>query len=333
MNKLSTLKRRFKLSLNLLTPCILAAFANNAFSGEYDTMQKQLNIMSNIIESSVATEGNRKRSKITGIESTYLKGQGVVFTINSSSRSNNWGNYNFNFVMPEMPDIPEISFGSSVEPVIPVAPVAPEPPTSTRYFDTEDALEISEKITSSWEKAADGFERAMDSFRDNRDEFRELRDEQRDLAYQVRDLEREKRDLEYQQRRADNESKQELAKQVQKIEKQRNEIEQARVKLAEKSSKLKQEQQKQKAQQAQERDSYYEKLTLTLAETFCLYGNGLKSVPKNENVSLIVKSAGEKEGRRYKDKIYVFSKKDITDCSSDKITVAKLLAKGKGYLF
>jgi len=310
---------------NILLPCLLATFTNNAVSAEYDKMQKQLNIMSKIIESSVANEDGRKRSKITGIESTYLKGQGVVFTINSSSRSNSWGNYNFNFVMP---DIPEISFGT---------PVAPEPQQSpevtSRHYETEDALELSEKITSGWEKATEGFERAMDSFNNNRDKFRDLKEEQRDLAYQVRDLEREQRDLEYQQRRADKSSQQDITKQVQEIEKQRIEIEEARTKLNIKSTELRKNQQQQKVKQDQERESYYQQLVFSLAETFCLYGNGLKSVPKSENVSLIVKSAGEKEGRRYKDKIFVFSKKDITACSTDKITVAKLLEKGNGYQF
>jgi len=307
---------------NILLPCLLATFANNTVSAEYDKMQKQLNIMSKIIESSVVNEDGRKHSKITGIESTYLKGQGVVFTINSSSRSNSWGNYNFNFVMP---DIPEISFGT---------PEEPEPPEAPNHDDENEYItEINEKITNGWEKAAEGFERAMDSFNSNRDKFRDLKEEQRDLAYQVRDLEREQRDLEYQQRRADKSSQQDISKQVQEIEKQRIEIEEARTKLNIKSTELRKNQQQQKVKQNQERESYYQQLVFSLAETFCLYGNGLKSVPKSENVSLIVKSAGEKDGRRYKDQIYVFSKKDITACSTDRITVAKLLEKGNGYQF
>lgn len=321
--------------LSLLLPCLLVTVAGNAYSGEYNKMQKQLNIMSKIIESSVDSQDSRKHSKINGIESTYLKGQGVVFTINSSSRNHSWGNYNFNFAMP---DIPEISFGSPKAPKPPKAPRSRGDATSyseseTSYAEEISALEISEQITNGWEKATEGFERAMDSFNDNRDRFRDLREEQRDLSHEIRDLEREKRDLVYQQQRADKSSQAELTKQVKEVEKQRIKIEQARAKLKAKSAELHKQQQKQKAQQNQEREGYYQQLVLSLAETFCLYGNGLKSVPRNENVSLIVKSAGEKEGRRYKDKIFVFSKKDITDCSADKITVVKLLEKGKGYQF
>ncbi len=85
--------------------------------------------------------------------------------------------------------------------------------------------------------------------------------------------------------------------------------------------------------QAKERKEYYSMLSGALVETLYLYGNGLKSIPKNEHVTLIVKSAGDKLGRSYKDKIFVFTKKDISDCSSDKIDTKKLLAKAEKYQF
>lgn len=309
-----------------LTPIVsgvLMAFAGTASTNEFDTMHKQLNIMSKIITSSVAVQNGRKSSKINGVESTYLKGQGVVFTINSSSRSNSWGNYNFNFVMPDLP------------------PVAPLPPTTevansviVEMSNDEGFQEnMHQKVSNAMEMAAESYERAMDSLNNDREISRELRDEQRDLAYQVRDLEREKRDLEYQMRRADKTSKEELAMQMKKLEAMKKEIKKERVKLSQKSNELRKNQQEKKMAQEQERVSYYQELTASLVDTFCLYGNGLRSVPKNENVSLIIKSAGEKEARRYKDKIYVFSKQDISNCAADKINVAQLLEKGNGYQF
>ena len=65
----------------------------------------------------------------------------------------------------------------------------------------------------------------------------------------------------------------------------------------------------------------------------CLYGNGLKALPKNEHVSVILQAAGEKSAGRYKDSILVFSKEDITSCSADKITAVSLMNKGKAYQF
>ncbi len=64
-----------------------------------------------------------------------------------------------------------------------------------------------------------------------------------------------------------------------------------------------------------------------------MYGNGLKALPKNEHVSFILKSGGDKDSRRYKDKIYVFSKKDISACSADKLSVDKLISQANNYQF
>lgn len=312
-----------------LTPVVSALFialTNTAAADEFDSMHKQLNIMSDIIKSSATVQNGRKGSKITGVESTYLKGQGVIFTVNSSSRSNQWGNYSFNFVMPEIPPIP------------PIPPIGSSSSSSSSYSfsysdDHEHEHDVNEIVSDAMEQAAEGYERAMDVLNNNREKYRDLREQQRDLSYEVRDLEREKRDLEYQMRRADKDAQDEMSEQVKKIEAKRADIEKARAKLASKSAELRKEQETQRKEQEQERTNYYQQLTTSLAETFCLYGNGLKAVPKNENVSLIIKSGGDKEGRRYKDKIFVFSKKDISDCAADKINVAKLIEKGQGYQF
>jgi len=304
----------------ILVPCVLMALSGNALSDEFDSMHKQLNIMTNIIKSSVSIDNEGKRSKINNIESTYLKGQGAVFTISSGSNSSRWGNFNFNFTMPELPVIP----------AVPRAPAAPHASTFTSNgFDIDIDSRVSEEI----EHAMESYERAMDGLSNDRDSYRELRDEQRDLSHQVRDLERQKRDLEYQMRRADKVAKKELSEEMKALEKTRIEINKMRQKLSAKSTELRKEQQIQKSKQTKERQQYYQQLTATLAESFCLYGNGLKSIPKNEHVSLIIKAAGKKTGRSYSDKIYVFSKKDILSCAAENIDAKQLLAKGKGYQF
>ncbi len=306
--------------MNKFTPILsglLLAVSASSVADPFDSMHKQLSIMSKIIKSSLAGQSGRNRSEISNVESVYLKGQGVVFTINSSSRSSQWGNFNFNFVMPEVPEVPEIPDVGDIDVNI----------------EGDTHIEFNETISDAMEKAQESYERAMENFSNERESIRELRDQQRDLSYQVRDLEREKRDLEYQLRHADKESKNDLSKEVAKLEQQKKEIEQTREKLKAKSAELRKHQMAEKQQREQERGQYYKALTASLVESFCLYGNGLKAVPKNEHVSLIVKAAGEKENNRYKDMIYVFNKKDITDCATDKITSDALIAKGQGYQF
>lgn len=306
-----------------IIPSLLAMSVAQVSANEYDEMQKQLDIMSKIIKSSTGADDRARRGhKINGVESVYLKGQGVVFTVNSSSNSNHWGNYNFKFVLPEMPAI------------APTAPVPPVPPIGSAHeMDEEAQIEIEKSVAEAMEYAAETYEKAIESLHEDRERYRDIRNEQRDASYEIRDLEREKRDIEFQLRRADEASKSELKSKLKELEKEKEKHKKVLEELSLKAKELQKVQLAKRAAQEKERVTYYQGLTNKLAEAFCLYGNGLRALPKNENVSLIIKSAGEKEHGRYKDKIFVFSKKDILSCSADNISVAKLVEKGQGYEF
>jgi hypothetical protein len=315
---------KFKLfSSAMAIPCLLvtcAGVAAEQSNSQYQSMHKQLSIMSDIIKSSVSDQTTGQRSKINSIQSTYLRGQGVVFTINSAANNRQWGSYNFNFTMPEMPEMPEM----------PVAPIAP---SVNDDFEENFNIDINETVTHALESAANGYERAMEIFEHGRERNRELREEQRNLAYRLKDVEREKRDLTYQLARANDERKEELNVELSKLSEQAEKLQASKRKIAQKSSKVVAEQKAQQAEQAKERVSYYQKLTANLTETLCLYGNGLKALPKDEHVSIIFKSAGDKSAGRYKDSILVFSKKDIARCSADSIDSAALIKKAEVYQF
>lgn len=286
----------------------------------YFDMHKQLSIMSDIIKSSVSDKSTSQRSKINSIESTYLRGQGVVFTISSAANNSQWGNYSFNFSMPEMPHMPEI----------PVAPFAAE---LNQNFQENYDIDINETVTQAIESAAGSYERAMEMFEKNRDRTRDLREEQRELAYNLRDVEREKRDLNYQLSRAGDERKAELKQELKALEKQEEKLLAHKVKISQLTNEVAAKQKAEQEKRMLERVNYYQQLTVKLTETLCLYGNGLKALPKNEHVSVILKSAGEKSANRYKDSILVFNKTDIANCSADKITPATLMSKGQAYQY
>lgn len=295
--------------------CTLLVFNATASGDDFNNMHKQLNIMNNIIKSSVNVPNNRNESRITGVESLYLYGQGAVFTINSRSSSDRWGNYSFNF---------------SALPIAPVAPVSRMPPESE--FEREMESRIESEMSSASE-AISGYERVIDIVEGDREVYRELRDEQRDLAHEVRDLEREAKDLEYQLKRANEKAKQEITAEIHALEKRKNTFEKNRQAIDVKVAEIKAEQQKQAVNQEKERHNYYKTLTKSLTQTLCLYGNGLKALPIDEHVTIILKAAGAKESSRYKDDIYVFDKKDIVACSSEKINEDQLLSKAKGYQY
>ncbi len=310
-----------KLPLALSTiSCALIALGVNA-AENIDTnmkgMHKQLNIMSDIIKSATTSDNQNDKGQVNNVSSLYLYGQGVVFTISTNSYSNRWGNFNFNFTMP------------TIAPIAPIAPVSRMPPRERDQFERN----IEETVENAMAMASSNYEFAMDHANEDREKYRDLRDEQRDLQYEMRELERNARDLEYQAKRADVEAKKELQQALKKLKKQKADVENNRNVIEKQVAKVRSEQQKQIVAQEKQRVIYYQGLTSSLAETLCLYGNGLKALPKDEHVSLILKAGGDKEGRRYKDQIYVFNKKDISACSADKINVKQLVGKANSYQF
>ena len=226
-------------------------------------------------------------------------------------------------------------------PAAPLAPLAPlssssSSSSSSSYSSNDDReleSQMNESVARSMEEAAQAYEHAMESFEHNREGYRELREEQRDLSYELRDVAREKRDIEYRLRRADDENKKELKSELAALNKQAAKLAVNEKEFKVKSEKLQKKQHAQKIEQEKARGTYYQGLKTSLTETLCLYGNGLKALPKKEHVSVILKSAGEKDGRRYKDSILVFTKNDISDCSADKITVSELTQKSQNYQF
>jgi hypothetical protein len=244
----------------------------------------------------------------------------VVFTISSAANNSQWGNYSFNFSMPEMPTMPEI----------PAAPIAPE---VNQDFHEKFDIDINQTVSHAMESAAVGYERIVEIFEHNRDKTRELREEQRELAYNLRDVEREKRDLNYQLARASDDRKAEIKKDLKKLEQQESKLLADKVKITDKANELAKKQKAEQSKRIEHRAQYYQQLTVKLTETLCLYGNGLKELPKQEHVSVILKSAGEQSSGRYKDSILVFTKEDIASCSADKISAAKLMEKSQAYQF
>ncbi|MCJ8319786.1 MAG: hypothetical protein MJK12_09130 [Colwellia sp.] len=311
--------RKLPLALSTISCALIALGVNAAEDINKDmmNMHKQLNIMSNIITSATSNGSSDSKAEVNNVSNLYLYGQGVVFTISTNSFSNRWGNFGFNFSMPPLP------------PIAPLAPVSKMPPRDRNQFERN----LEETVENAMALASSKYEFAMEHANEDRERYRDLRDEQRELKYEQRELERLARDLQYQSSRADAEAKKELEVELKSLENKKMQFEKDKQNIEKQVARVRAEQQKQIATQEKQRVTYYQHLTTSLAETLCLYGNGLKALPKDERVSLILKSGGDKEGRRYKDQIYVFNKKDISACSADKINVEKLLAKAKKYQF
>jgi len=287
------------LCLGTLCGATLSVGAVAADLQPYEKLSKQLTIMNDIFTSSLQAQSDNalKNTKISGL---YLAGQGAVFTVKSSSGFD-WNNRSFSFSFSDS----SASTGSSVD------------DTSFEFFNNN-------------ENKAELMRMANEQQREKNHQFLE---QQRELTFNLRDLEREKKDLAYQMRAAKKGEQESLIEQQKAIVKQKAELEKVRVILTKKSQKIKQQQKISKEKKLAARNEHYQKLTISLVETLCTYGNSLKALPKGEHVNIVLKSAGNRVGRSYQDKILVLTKRNINACVMDEVSAEKLLSSTKKYQF
>ncbi|WP_448556281.1 hypothetical protein [Thalassotalea montiporae] len=312
--------------LAMLVSSALTANLATAADVNYEQLHKQLDIMSNIIESSITTGKAKQSIKLSGIESTYLQKQGVMFTVRSKSSRGSWGSYNFQVSVPPVPPAPPITLLSPDQ-------IADIEATVAEVADEYPNIDVEREVAKAMESASRAYERVIEIHRDEREVYRDLREEERDIVYELRDVERENRDVEFQIRRADKEQKAELKEKQKQLEKQKKALLESKQALAKRGQEFRVKQAESAKKSEQARQSYFTQLSGEIAEALCLYGNGLKALPKGEYVTVVLKSGGDRVGRHYQDKIHVFSKRDINGCATDKITTAQLLEKSSAYQF
>jgi hypothetical protein len=285
-------------------------------------LDKELEIMSSILHTALKQGAGKGNIRYRSISAQYLAQQGVVFDVNSSGWSGRHRNFNVNlgdgvqFISPE-------SFGS----------------VDMHEIErrVEEAMEEIEE--SDWgvvvEEALRG---SMDAIEMTRDRLRDLHSEERELSYEQRELQREKRELEFESRNTEGEQeKKRLEKRREKLEKDAKRIKERRDAINERAEKIEQE----KKEKAEARIAEYRKNTTAflanfegeVADSLCRYGAGLRALPENEKVTFVLSKFGDGTPGEKKDRIYVFSYKDIRACVSERIDANELLTKAETYVF
>ena len=272
---------------------------------QFEDIHKQLDIMSDIVKTSVAKKVTPHGPWLSNVEHTYLAGQGAVFTMTSrgSMRS----------ISPNMPVMPRT-------PVVPVAPKGME-----GLFDEEFQAELEAAMAEA--------EVAMELAYEEADMQRELREQERELAYKQRDLARAERDLSYEKRHAEKEELAEYDKKIEKLKLKQKEVKKESEKLRAKNAQVAKKMQQTKAELEAKQKQYFADMETDTTKVLCDYGVSLKAIPDDEYVTFIFVGGGEKVNNRATDKVLVFHKADVKSCALEKIDSAQLLTKANGYYF
>lgn len=303
-----------KAGLALLLAVSTASLANTAVN---EKLRNNLEIMRDIMQKSL--DQQEHTANLGRVELSYLAGHGVLF------RTQSGGGYSFVFDMdngnlplpplPPMPDVAELSkiakaAAASVGSAVPAL----------------DEAQI-EAIQQQAEHAAELLQEQQETLRDQN---RELRDQTRDMARELRDVQREKRDLEFSQKVGSKDAdlqkrlteltakEQELQQKVAGLEQQYNKAEQA----------LQQKRQQQQKLAQQKQNELIARIGYSFATTLCDYGASLRELKEQEFVGLQLEMPGS---RKQGDIYWMFSKADVNQCISGKITAEALLKKARYY--
>lgn len=271
----------------LIVASALTFASASVAASDYARIQKELKIMSTIFETSLS-EQSSETSRIYGSKktnATYLAKQGMVFTFNFGnnifSNSSDWEQFGEGIGNLVGTIASEVGTAlSDIQFDVPEPPVAPTAPS----FDFD-------------------YESQFEAYRERMEALEAMREQHREQREQVRELQREIRSLE-RQRERDTDEKREL-------DSVKAELEEKLDSLSKRMDEYKQSMKKYR----QMRDEKYIANTKlksdVIISTLCDYGGTLRSLNRNEYVTLIFSNYAKN-----KDQVYVFKYQDINDCTS-----------------
>ncbi len=288
--------RQFKRLALVGLSSALACSSLVASANDFDRAQKELRIMSKIFDTSLADANISKANSVFpgrsgSTQATYLAKQGMVFTFSFSSSefggADDWQAFGEGVGRLVGTIASEVSEAfAEIDSEFNDAPRAPITPRSPRPVDEVDA----------WEEK-------MEAYEEYRNAMEELRDQQRESRREIRDMQRTIRELEREAKHNSEESSE--------LNKRRAELEKKMKKLSEEQAlyqKTMKEYREKKYQKVREKNN---KKANVIISTLCDYGSTLRSLEKNEHVTLIFSNFEDN-----KDQVYVFDYDDISDCSS-----------------
>lgn len=280
---------------------------------DYKALSKELEIMDSVMTTALKQANSSESITVRELQTKYLAGQGVVYSISTSNRSRHMRFSENIFVSaPPAPPFPSVS------------------ETTSHFFESSEHVEIEEAIEHALEEVEHAFSR-------DSQQLRETRSSARNLAWQLRDAERRAQDLAFEMQSADNARKSEIESQVKQLKEQNEALNKQKLKLQETADKIEKEQkQKREAHKAasiKASKAFLAAFEESVSDNLCRFGAGLRALPKNEHITFVLNNFSRNAANKNIDRIYVFSALDVTKCVQEKMSVKDLLAKATVYDF
>ena len=283
--------RKRNLALNIAA--IVAASSITAYSWaapDYDRIRKDINVMVGIVKSAFQDNSDCQRCSVR-ISGHYLADQGVVFNVDPAS-----GRYEFVYD----DDIELVTRGV----------VAGIPGMVSDILDNvHTGLEMAEK-SYAWEWHTDDDVRGLD---------REAREELREARRELREASRELREVTIEMIHAEDDELQDLRRREKEIEGRVADIESKQQtlesKMTEQVEQRVRERELRLAERREQRHAEIRKVEDIVLNTFCDYSRTMRSIPKNEKVSIIVKKDGDSSD------VFVFDQDELASCDSTRGSV------------
>lgn len=309
--------------LSAIMLCTTGSLAFAQTAAKYEGLANELEIMSGVLNTSLRQNVTSENWRISNIETSYLAGQGALFTLSVRGQSGKW-----------IKDLESMVEGF----VVMTPPEPPEPPTPNLTGSLDDIETIVFESAREWEAYADATGiRFAEAFSESHERARDLRSMQREIAWEAREVERELRDITFELRHADEERKKELLAEKDQSQKKLAKVEAKAKSMKEELKTLEKEQEKQKAERREKQQQAYKSFLagfeVGMSDTLCRFGSGLRGLPDNEHISVVLKDFDTDANNKRKDRIYVFTRTDIVKCVQQKIDANKLLANADVYSF
>ncbi len=295
---------RRNLAINFVTLITASSIAAYSFAApDYDRIRRDINVMIGIVKSSFDNNEDCHNCNVR-VTGHYLAEQGIVFNVNPLGGPNytfgreSFGPHHIEIFAEGMAAIPGM-----------VDEILADVQFDLDYEDFRTLQIITNG--SDWSSISREVEHGL----------RQVRQELRQAHSELRERQRALREIEIEAIHAERNEMEDLASREAEIATEIEKLAQAEEKIRGSMNKRIEKRtlalEARNAEREEQKRQHFEKIETLVLNTFCDYGNTMRSIPDDERISIVVKKDDEHSN------IYIFKQSELESCDSTRTDVRK----------